>query len=308
MQKVFCLGSINTDFVISVPRMPLKGESMKGSGFLCGQGGKGANQAAACKKLGCGTVRFIGAVGTDSFGDELLRALNGCGVDTAGVRRVDGVGSGACIILLDESEGDNRLIVDLGANLCVDEATLRACLREAGPGDVFVTQLEVNPDAVQAGLTLAKQKGMFTVLNPAPAAPLPEEIYGTIDLVVLNETEALLLTGVSVTDAESAEKSAACFLHRGVREVVITAGRDGCYYCDGDHVIHRAADDAERVDPTSAGDTFIGALISKKVRGISVVDALDFASAASAITVSRKGAQVSIPTLAEVEERLARGV
>lgn len=300
MNTVFVLGSINTDLVISAPRMPLIGESLKGSGFLCSQGGKGANQAVACKKLGCESVVFIGAVGRDRFGDDLLESLRSHGVDTACVARLEGSGSGACVIILDERTHDNLLIVDPGANEGVDRATLQTCLDRGRAGDLFVTQLEVNLDAVELGLALAKKKGMFTVLNPAPVTPVPEEIYKNTDLLVLNETEALLLAGVDVADSVKAGACADFFRDRGVGEVLITLGSRGCFYCNGREVVPCPAEKATAVDPTSAGDTFIGALVSKKARGEPIADALTFASAAAAIAVSRKGALASIPTLQEV--------
>lgn len=299
MKNIFVLGSINTDLVMTADRMPMTGESLKGSCFVINQGGKGANQAVACKKLGGESVAFIGAVGNDSFGQELLRSLSsyGVGVDAVSVKNCN---SGVCMIILDKSKNDNVLVIELGANEQVEYEDFCDYLDEhAEEGDIFITQLEITLNAVQHALKKAKEKGMYTVLNPSPAVKIGEEFLKNVDLVVLNETECELIAGVSVEGAEEAKRVYTYFADYGVRETLITLGAKGCYYLNGE-CVYCPAKKVEAVDTTSAGDTFIGALAVRKANGYSVASSLEFAARCSAITVSRVGASSSIPTLDEV--------
>ena len=166
MKKIFILGSINTDLVMTADRMPMTGESLKGSRFIINQGGKGANQAVACKKLGGERVAFIGAVGNDSFGKDLLRSLSSYGVEVSAVSVKD-CNSGVCMILLDKSKNDNVLVVELGANERVEYEDFLDYLDSYGEeGDLFITQLEITLDATRQGLKKAKERGMYTILNP----------------------------------------------------------------------------------------------------------------------------------------------
>lgn len=299
MKKVFVLGSINTDLVMQADRMPMTGESLKGSNFLINQGGKGANQAVACKKLGCERVLFMGAVGNDAFGKDLVASLASYGVETNAVAVKDGH-SGVCIILLDKSQNDNVLVVDAGANDRVSFDDFEGYLdAHAEQGDLLVTQLEVNLDAVKRCLRKAKQKGMYTVLNPAPAVKIGKDFLENVDLIVLNETESELITGIAVDGESAAERVHAHFAAYGVCETLITLGAKGCYYLDGS-LTYCPAEKVKAVDTTSAGDTFIGALAMRKASGHTVASSLAFAAKCSAITVSRVGASSSIPTLDEV--------
>lgn len=299
MKNIFVLGSINTDLVMTADRMPMTGESLKGSCFVINQGGKGANQAVACKKLGGESVAFIGAVGDDSFGQELLRSLSsyGVGVDAVSVKNCN---SGVCMIILDKSKNDNVLVIELGANEQVEYEDFCDYLDEhAEEGDIFITQLEITLNAVQNGLKKAKEKGMYTVLNPSPAVKIGEEFLKNVDLIVLNETECELIAGVTVEGSEEAKRVYTYFADYGVRETLITLGAKGCYYLNGE-CVYCPAKKVEAVDTTSAGDTFIGALAVRKASGYSVASSLEFATRCSAITVSRVGASSSIPTLDEV--------
>ncbi|MDE6274702.1 MAG: ribokinase, partial [Clostridiales bacterium] len=299
MKKVFVLGSINTDLTVSADRLPMRGESLKGYGFMSNQGGKGANQAVACKKIGGGNVYLLGAVGNDRFGRELRASVQGYGVDVGALETVEDMHSGVCLAILDQSAHDNVLVVDIGANDCVDPAAVRAFLCEnAEKGDIFVSQLEVNREAVREGLSAATERGMYRILNPAPAANI-DDIMRYVDLIVLNETEAELICKVSVTDEESMNRVYAFFAAAGIGEVIVTLGAKGSYYSDGTSVFCPARK-VKAKDSTCAGDTFIGALAARRANGFNITDSLDYASACSAITVSRAGASVSIPTAEEV--------
>lgn len=301
MKKVFVLGSVNMDLVMEMERMPLLGESVIGNGFLANQGGKGANQAVACAKLGCNCT-FLGAVGRDDYGDKLLASLQSFGVKTDGVQRSETY-SGTCIILFDRSQRDNLLVVDPGANMRVNPAEVTTYLkRHASGGDIFITQLETNLDAVEKALAAAKEIGMFTVLNPAPARPIGREILQHVDLIVPNETETMALTGIHPNTEQEVREVYRQFASQGVRQMIITLGKRGCVHVCGEKVQWHSARTVCAVDTTSAGDTFIGAVCAQLCQDVPIADAIGYASVCSAITVSRRGAAVSIPTAEEVEQ------
>ena len=300
MKKVFVLGSINMDLVMEMERMPLLGESVIGSGFLANQGGKGANQAVACAKLGCDCT-FIGAVGKDDYGDKLLASIQSFGVKTDGVQRSETY-SGTCMILFDKSQHDNLLVVDPGANMQINPAAVMAYLKQyAVSGDIFITQLETNLDAVEKALVEAKEIGMFTVLNPAPARPIGRQILQYVDLIVPNETETFVLTGIEPNTEQDIMETYRWFAADGVKQMIITLGKRGSVYVCGDILRWQPARLIQAVDTTSAGDTFIGAVCSQLCRDIPMDRAMEYGSVCSAITVSRRGAAMSIPTVKEVE-------
>ncbi len=303
MKKVYVLGSINLDLVMQMERMPKLGESVIGSGFFANQGGKGANQAVACSKLGCDCT-FLGSVGKDENATKLLSSIHSYGVKTDAVQFSD-FPSGTCIILFDLTKQDNLLVVDPGANMHVDPNFITSYLRDhASLGDLFVTQLETNLTAVEAGLSVAKELGLFTVLNPAPARTLPASILENVDLIVPNETEAFALTGVLPDSDENILEIFRQLSSLGAKELIITLGRNGSVHVRNQLITHYSATVATAVDTTSAGDTFIGAICAQLSKGISLEEAIPFASSCAAITVSRRGAAVSIPTEAEVQQLL----
>lgn len=301
--KVFVLGSINADYVMTTDRIPKAGESVMGKQFQVNQGGKGANQAVACAKLGC-PCELIGAVGSDAVSQVLLSSVSSYGVETRAVRRLKGA-SGACMIVLDEREKENYLLVAPGANDKVDAKFVCSYLRaNAKRGDIFITQLEVNRNAVSAACRTAKEAGMYVILNPAPAAPIGEEILSFVDLVVPNETEAEFLTGKAVATEEDARSAYLVFAKYGVGKMIVTLGARGCVYADAEGVRFFPAVKTAAVDPTSAGDTFIGAIAARLCRGESAGKAIPYAALCSAVTVSRRGAAESVPTEAEIEKIL----
>ncbi len=302
MNKIFVLGSINVDYRMSVDRMPTVGESKLGYGFGVGQGGKGANQAVACKRLGCDNVYFMGCVGNDDNGNFLKKTVDNYGVDVSAVETTDNVVSGACLIILDDSQQDNYLVVDKGANMHVSAKNVKDfLLTNATKGDVFITQLETNLDAVQIGLQTAKQIGMYTILNPAPMCDFDKQMLNYVDLLVPNQTELQLLADTQ--DIATAYNSLSSY---GV-SLLVTLGEKGSVYVDSSQTYVCSAVKTTVVDTTSAGDTFIGAIALKKACGVSVCDAMPFASQCSAITISRKGAGESIPNVTEVNKILNQG-
>ena len=294
MKKIFLLGSLNADLTIRAPYLPQAGETLKGSDFMLTAGGKGANQAYACANLG-GRVRMAGCVGNDPFGDMLLKSLQGVGADVSCVRRTARNTGVAVITVVD---GDNRIILDEGANGEVTVSDAEALLSDAQAGDIFMTQLENPLPVVKAALALAKEKGLFTLFNPAPAKEAARVCVKYADLITPNETELRILSG-----KEGIEEGCAELLNMGAGAVLATLGKDGsfCYGKTGAEKI-TIVDAGKAVDTTAAGDTYCGALAVKLAEGASVAEAARFASLCSGITVTRRGAQVSIPTRAEAEE------
>ena len=294
MRDIYVFGSLNMDLVIQSPYLPEAGETLTGSGFLVNPGGKGANQAAACGKLG-GRVHMAGCVGDDAFGQQMKENLSRYGVDTGCVRSVEHVSSGIAVILL--INGDNRIILDQGANafVCVEDA--ERLLKNALPGDVLLVQLETPIPIVKEAMRIAREKGCITILNPAPLKEGVEALFPYTDMIAPNETEFAALTGTDILG-----KGSRMLMSAGIREVIVTRGSKGyCYISDGKLVTEDCIK-APVVDTTGAGDTFLGAMAVKLADGEHIESALRFANRAAAVTVQRRGAQVAIPTLLEVEE------
>ena len=294
MKKIFLFGSLNADLTIRAPYIPQAGETLKGSDFMLTAGGKGANQAYACANLG-GDIRMAGCVGSDPFGDMLVKSLQGAGADTSCVRRTRRNTGVAVITVVD---GDNRIILDEGAN---GEATLsdvEALLADASAGDIFITQLENPLPVVEGALALAKRKGLFTLFNPAPARAEARCCVGYADLITPNESELRILSG-----KDGVEEGCRELIKMGAGAVLATLGKEGSLYWNGTEKTNIGIVDAGKaVDTTAAGDTFCGALAVRLAEGASPLEAARFASLCSGIAVTRRGAQISIPTRAEAEE------
>ena len=295
MKKVFVYGSLNYDLVINTTRIPKSGETIFGNGFFTNSGGKGANQAVASAKLG-GDTYLIGAVGTDSFGDECVQSLKKYNVNTEFVSKID-INTGVAIITV--CDGDNRIILDRGANYHFDDEKLISIIENNVREDIFISQLETPINQVALALKKAKEKNAFTILNPAPAQFLDDSILKSVDLLIPNESELEIISGESI-DCKNLEKSILnavnTLKNRGLNDIIVTLGDNGCYYNNKFYKAYKT----ETVDTTGAGDTFIGALASRLALGNSIEESISFCQYAASITVSRKGAQVSIPYLEEV--------
>lgn len=300
MPKVIVFGSMNMDLSIDAPRVPDAGETLAGSGFITAAGGKGANQAVAAARLGA-DVRMIAAVGEDGFGETLVRGLAGAGADVSLVRRLPGASTGVAVIL--RTAGENRIVLHAGANHALGAEDIASDLRRIGEkNDILVTQGECAPAATEAALRAARELGLYTIYNPAPARPEPDDLWPCVDLVCLNETECQLMCGILPSDAGTCRAAADRLRALGAGAVVITLGAAGSFGVGPDGAELRiAAMPATVVDTTGAGDTFIGALAAGRARGLSLGDSMSWGAAAAAVAVSRLGAQPSIPTAAEVE-------
>lgn len=297
--SIIVLGSINTDLVIRSPALPHPGETILGGEFYRAAGGKGANQAVAAARSSREQVTFLAAVGDDTFGGESLAGLKREHLDTRFLKVIPGQPSGVALILVDAS-GQNLISVASGANLHLRPDDVHAVPTKVWQdARVFVACLESPLETVMAGLRRAKQNGLTTIINPAPADR--EILFAVglrlIDLLTPNETEAALLTGREVLTADDAEAAARQLQSAGCSRVIITRGEQGCCVLDGDVFVNLPAKRVEAIDAVAAGDVFNGALATALAEGRSLIEAAGWASTAAAISVTRRGAQPSIPTV-----------
>ena len=300
------MGSFVADLAFRTPQLPEWGQTIMGSEFRLGPGGKGSNQAVAAARLGA-RVSFISKLGLDVFGDLARNTYKAEGIDTRFCYETAEHATGGASIVVHESKGENAIVVVPGA--CFQLTT--ADVDRAGPliaeSSIFVTQLELPLGVVEHGLALAHKLGVPTILNPAPAAELPNRIYPLCDYFTPNESEAAALIKKPVTDMESAERAADEFLARGVRNVVITLGAEGALVKNAKVTRHVAAFNAGPVvETTGAGDAFNGGMAVALAEGRDVVDAARFGCAVAGISVTRHGTAPSMPARAEVDALLRR--
>ena len=296
MKNILVIGSANIDLTIHTDRMPKLGETVAGHGFSMNSGGKGANQAVAAAKLG-GDVKFLGVIGNDTYGEKLLADLRKSGAVFEGIT-ADGVPTGtACITVVN---GDNFIVLNPGANDLLTPEIIEKKAELIRKSDYVIMQLEIPVDSVLRAAVIAKDAGTSVVLNPAPVKELPDEIYRLTDIMIPNEYEAMLLTGISTDNEQGCRAAVEDLRKKGVKTVIITLGDRGCVYNDGDRIIFHPAGKADVVDTTSAGDSFIGALCCKLSSGNSLPESIDYATKVAAVTVSRRGASESIPYAYEI--------
>lgn len=300
--RIVVVGSANTDMVVRVPRLPRPGETVIGGSFFSARGGKGANQAVAAARAG-GSVALIACLGDDAFGDETLAALAAEGIALHGVRRMSDARSGVALILVDE-RGENSIAVAPGANALLGPEQVASCAEVLTTGDILLTQLETPLETVLAALRAANRAGARAILNPAPARELPDELLGLVSVLTPNESEAARLTGVSTDDTHWLEAAATALLLRGVGAVVITLGAAGAYVATGEVRRTIPGWDVDPRDTTGAGDVFNGALAVALAQQIPLVEAVRFANAAAAISVTRDGAQPAAPRRTEILQLL----
>lgn len=302
MNKVCILGSINMDMVVSINKMPLIGETIFSNDFKLAHGGKGANQAVASKRLGA-DVYMISKVGQDVYGNQIVNSLQEENINVTNIFRDDSKPTGTAIITVD-NDGNNSIIVAPGANMNLNLEEIDKCKDVIVNSDIIVAQFETPIEVTIEAFKFAKENEVITILNPAPAKKIPDELLKYTDIIVPNETEATALTGVNVQDLESAKQAANVFLDNKVEYVIITLGDKGAALISKRDGILIPAYKVNVVDSTAAGDSFIGA-ISTKLRKDnfdikSLEEAVRFANKVSAITVQREGAQPSIPFLKEI--------
>lgn len=302
---VAILGVFVADLAFRAGRMPAIGETIFGSGFKLGPGGKGSNQSVAAARVGA-DVTFISKLGADDFARIARDTWAKEGI-VARVAEVAGQPTGAAFIFVDENTGDNAIIVVAGAADSIDPADVDAAADAIRGAAVFVTQLEQPAAAALRGLEIARAAGVATVLNPAPAGPVDDGIYALCDYVTPNEHEATVMTGVPVTSVDDARRAGDVFLGKGAGAALVTLGAAGALlHTRAESVLVPAFKAGPVVETTGAGDAFNGGFAAALARGASPFDAVRFGCAVAGISVTRKGTAPSMPSLAEVEALLAR--
>lgn len=297
------VGSIHVDFFIRVPRLPRPGETIKGHGFAIKPGGKGANQAVGCGRLGLKTY-MVGKLGRD-FAEFLLSNFRSNGVYTDYVYVDEEANTGVAFILLSD-EGENMIAFDPGADYRLIPDDVRRAEDAISRSTVLLTQLEVPLETVEAALSLAKKKGVTTILNPAPARELPHSILELADIVTPNRVEASMLTGVEVRDAKTAAEAGRRLLSMGAGSAVITMGGEGAVVVTGEEAYLVPAVRVTPVDTTGAGDAFNAGLAFGLVQGLPLMEAVKLGNMTAAIKVTKFGAQEGLPWREELEEFLKR--
>lgn len=291
--KLVVIGSLNMDIVIETERYPQVGETLLGDRVRFIPGGKGANQAVAAARLGAETA-MIGALGDDAFGEVLLRSLQDDGVDVTGVKRVAGVATGVASIYV--AEGDNSIVVVPGANYRMEPADIDRNEDKLRQADIVLLQLEIPVETVVYAARKAKSLGKMVVLNPAPAQPLPEELFGFIDYLTPNRTELSRYTGMDA-EGEALESAMRRMKEMGAAHVVTTLGADGSAYLTDDGGLRTLTGyKVPVVDTTGAGDCYNAGLALSIAAGRSLEEAVDYASVVSALAVTKFGAQAGMPT------------
>jgi ribokinase len=300
--RVTVVGSANLDYTVALPRLPRVGETVSSGTLLVNRGGKGANQAVAARRLGA-DVRLIGCLGDDDSGSTMRRGLAEEGIGVEGLVTAPGVATGTALIFVDR-EGHNQIGVAPGANHRLTVEMARAAEDSIAWAQVLVTQLEVPVAVVRWALETARRHGVPTVLNPAPVQELSDDLLGLVTYLTPNAGEVAALTGIEATDLDSGRRAAARLCERGVGTVIITLGEEGALVCDGATAVHFEAFPVEAIDTTGAGDAFNGALAVGLSAGGSLEQVIPLASAAAALTCTRRGAQDALPARADVEHFL----
>jgi ribokinase len=303
MRPILVIGSLNMDMVARCTALPAKGQTVFGEDFFTAPGGKGANQAVAAARLGA-RVAMAGCVGADGFGDALTDGLRAAGIGTDAIIPVARP-TGAALITID-AEGANTIVVISGANAASDATLVDRALAGAGGPGILLLQNEIPAAANAHAIRRAHASGWFVMLNPAPAAPLDEDLLPLLDIIAPNETEAASITGRPVAGRADALAAARSLVARGARGVLITRGGDGALWCDVSRCLHCPAVPVQAVDTTAAGDAYIGALAAALAGGRALPDCLGFAAAAAALSVTRLGAQPSLAARGELDEFIAR--
>lgn len=304
--SIVILGVFVADTAYRADRQPRMGETILGRSFALGPGGKGSNQAVAAAMAG-GRVHFITRLGRDAFADMARATWAKAGVIPEVTEDPESY-TGAAFIFVEHATGNNAIIIAPGAAGRISEADVEARAALIGGAKVFVTQLEQPMAAAERALGIARAGGALTILNPAPAAPLPPGMLALCDLVTPNESEAEALTGIPVRSPEDARRAAEALRAQGAGAVIVTLGERGALYHDGARTVHLPALDAGPVvETTGAGDAFAGGLAVALAEGRDAVEAMRFGCATAAISVTRPGTAPSMPTRAEIEALLARG-
>lgn len=300
MRKVAVIGSFVVDLMARTPHLPEPGETVMGSYFQAGPGGKGSNQAVAAKRAGCDLV-FSTKIGKDPFSDIALDSFRGNGIPLDYVFQEPTAPTGAALISVDEGSAQNEIVVVLGACQTFDDSDLKRLEIMLDGCEYLLLQLEINTDAVVRLVNMAYRKGIRVILNPAPVQTLPIELYQMLYLVTPNEIEAKILTGVSCDDPEGCEKAAQVFFDWGVQNVILTLGKRGAYVDDRTSQTFLDNYDVSVVDTTGAGDAFNGGLLAGLSQGMNLQEAAAYGNVVSNLAVTKVGTAPAMPTKEEID-------
>ncbi len=299
--KITVMGSFIVDLMARASHLPAAGETVKGSVFKIGPGGKGSNQGVAAHRLGA-EVTMITKVGDDFFGHEVaLRSFQDEGMETAYVFKDEKLSTGAALIMVDQNTSENKIVVTLGAcdNILVEEIeTARTAIENSA---VFLTQLETNMEAIEKAVYIASQKNVMIILNPAPAREVPAEILRKIDILTPNETEACILSGIKIDSIEDAGRAARVLMEKGVGSVIITLGSKGALVVAEGKERFIAGHKVDVVDTTGAGDAYNGGLATALAEGMYIFASAEFANAVAALSVTKIGTAPAMPYREELE-------
>jgi ribokinase len=299
MKSVVILGIFVTDLAFRATRMPLLGETVPGTAFKMGPGGKGSNQAVAAARAGANVI-FCTRIGADAFGDIAQATWKAEGI-TSRATVLQDVATGAAHIYVDENTGSNAIIVAAGAAGTLGPEDVNAIEDDIAKAAVFVTQLEQPIPAARRGLELARKHGVTTVFNPAPALPLTDDIYPLCDYITPNETEATALTGIDIANVDDARRAANAMLEKGARAVIVTLGEAGALlHTASESTLVPAFNCGRVVETAGAGDGFTGGFAAALARGDSPLDAVRFGCALASLSVTRAGTAPSMPRLDEI--------
>ena len=303
-KPIVVAGSYNVGLFLKGERLPTKGETVTGEEFYEGPGGKGSNQALAAAKLG-GRVHFVACLGDDQYGRQARQIYSAAGIDQTYIFSEDNIHSGISVILIDRN-GDNAISVVLGANDRLTPAHIDRAADAIRSAAVFACQLEGPLDTFAYGLRSARQLGVTTLLDPAPAVPLPETVYQNTDIITPNESEVQLLTGIYPETLRDAAKAGRLLMDRGVKTAIVKLGERGCLCVTADDEHYVPAVRVETKDVTGAGDAFAGGLMVALAEGKPLLKAVEFATCVAALSVSKVGVVNALPTRREADQLLCR--
>lgn len=301
MSKITVLGSFVVDLMSKTPHLPTRGETVFGGPFKLGPGGKGSNQGVAAKRAGS-DVTMITKLGNDEFAEIAFKSFTNENMRTKYVFQDDEHETGAALIIVEDGTAENVIVVSVGACNFLKDEEINLAAKEIENSEIFLTQLETNLEAVKTGISLAKKFGVKVVLNPAPVQKINEEIYKGLDFLTPNEIEAGILSGITVNDLDGARKAADYFLAKGVKNVVITLGKNGAFLKNQEIEKHIPAFQVENVvDTAGAGDAFNGGFATALAEGKSIEEAIVFGNAAGALSVTKIGTAPAMPYRDEIE-------
>lgn len=302
MARIIVIGSSNIDLIANVSSLPKPGETIGNGRFSQANGGKGANQAVAAARLG-GDVLFVTCVGEDMNGRMLEKQFASDGIHTSNMKFEKEVPTGTALIFVAD-DGENCIAVAPGANNCLLPSDIEKAAEEIRKADYMLLQQEIPVETVEKAVEIASAGGVKVVLNPAPMRPVADSVLSNLFLITPNETEAEKLTGIRIETVGDAEKAAAILLDKGVKNVIVTLGSNGSVLCNAEGTVSVPARKVKAVDTTAAGDVYNGALVAALSEGCTITEAMRFATVSSSISVTRAGAQPSVPFRTEVDEMM----